>query len=75
MPSKRSQLIITHSVPGLTVKVSVFSLIAMDIVLRMADRTNGKYDLKDLRDGPSEKLIWIRFPNDESLETFKNLCY
>ena len=75
MPYENKQLIITHSVPGLTARVNVFSLEAMDIVIRMANLCSGAYDLKEVRDGPSEKIIWVRFPDNDHLEMFKILCY
>lgn len=75
MPYKAEQLVITHSVPGTTARINIFSLEAMDIILRMADRTGGEYDLTNIVDGPEEKIIWIHFPDEESLDMFKKLCY
>ena len=75
MPYDNKQLSITHSVPGTTARINIFSLEAMDIAPRMADRTGGEYNLSDIKDGPSEKMVYITFPTKAALEIFKALCY
>mgnify|MGYP000929989434 CR=1 FL=1 len=71
----KKQLIITHSVPGTTARVNIFTLEAMDIALRMADRVGGIYDLSKITNRPEEKILYISFEDKTSLEIFKTLCY
>jgi|GEM_PF-3704182 len=75
MPYREKQLTISHSCPGTTARVNIFTLGTMDIVLRMAAHVGGKCDLASIEDGPEEKILYITFQNEETLEVFKKLCF